>query len=108
MADAIAKAARSRYGAETDIHAEINGKTGELRLSRHLLVVDDAAVENDSREIPISGARQRNPAAPIGDAISETLAPLDFGRIPGQSAKQAVLQKVRDAPRDRPYPEPKA
>ena len=48
MEDAIAKAARSRYGAETDIHAEINPKTGELRLARHLLVVDDAAVENDS------------------------------------------------------------
>ena len=47
MADAIAKAARSRYGAETDIHATIDPKTGELRLSRHLLVVDDGALENE-------------------------------------------------------------
>ena len=46
MEDAIAKAARSRYGAETDVHAEINSKTGELRLARHLLVVD--TVENPS------------------------------------------------------------
>jgi N utilization substance protein A len=105
MADAIAKAARSRYGAETDVHAEINPKTGELRLSRHLLVVDDAAVENDSREIPLSDARKRNPAAQIGDAISETLPPFDFGRIAAQSAKQVIVQKVRDAERDRQYQE---
>src|ERR687889_2037328 len=105
MADAIAKAARSRYGAETDVHAEIHPKTGELRLSRHLLVVDDAAVESDSREIPISEARKRNPAAQVGDAISETLPPFDFGRIAAQSAKQVIVQKVRDAERDRQHDE---
>ena len=105
MADAIAKAARSRYGAETDIHAEIHPKTGELRLSRHLLVVEDNAVENDSREIPVSEARKRNPAAQVGDAISETLPPFDFGRIAAQSAKQVIVQKVRDAERDRQYQE---
>ncbi|MGO4706537.1 transcription termination factor NusA [Microvirga sp. 2MCAF38] len=105
MSDAIAKAARSRYGTETDIHAEINPKTGELRLSRHLLVVEDAAFENDSREITISEARKRNPAAQVGDAISETLPPFDFGRIAAQSAKQVIVQKVRDAERDRQYQE---
>ncbi|MGN6466614.1 MAG: transcription termination factor NusA [Rhizobiaceae bacterium] len=106
MADAIAKAARSRYGAETDIHAEINGKTGELRLSRYLLVVEDDAMENDSREITLSEARSRhNPAAQVGDTISETLPPFDFGRIAAQSAKQVIVQKVRDAERDRQYQE---
>ena len=105
MADAIAKAARSRYGAETDIHAEIHPKTGELRLARHLLVVEDNAVENDSREIPVSEARKRNPAAQVGDAIAETLPPFDFGRIAAQSAKQVIVQKVRDAERDRQYQE---
>src|SRR5215218_5489850 len=106
MADAIAKAARSRYGAETDIHAEINGKTGELRLSRHLLVVEDGAVENDSREITLAEARSRhNPAAQVGDVIADTLPPFDFGRIAAQSAKQVIVQKVRDAERDRQYQE---
>src|SRR5215212_7654931 len=106
MADAIAKAARSRYGAETDIHAEINGKTGELRLSRHLLVVEDGAVENDSREITLAEARTRhNPAAQVGDVIADTLPPFDFGRIAAQSAKQVIVQKVRDAERDRQYQE---
>src|SRR5918992_1192940 len=105
MADAIAKAARSRYGAETDVHAEIHPKTGELRLARHLLVVEDNAVENDSREIALSEARKRNPAAQVGDAIAETLPPFDFGRIAAQSAKQVIVQKVRDAERDRQYQE---
>src|SRR6187551_3545163 len=105
MEDAIAKAARSRYGAETDVHAEINPKTGELRLARHLLVVDDNAVENDSREIPLTEARKRNPAAQVGDAISETLPPFDFGRVAAQSAKQVIVQRVRDAERERQYEE---
>lgn len=106
MADAIAKAARSRYGAETDIHAEINPKTGELRLSRHLLVVEDGAVENDSREITLAEARTRhNPAAQVGDVIADTLPPFDFGRIAAQSAKQVIVQKVRDAERDRQFQE---
>jgi N utilization substance protein A len=106
MADAIAKAARSRYGAETDIHAEINPKTGELRLARHLLVVEDGAVENDSREITLAEARTRhNPAAQVGDVIADTLPPFDFGRIAAQSAKQVIVQKVRDAERDRQYQE---
>jgi transcription termination/antitermination protein NusA len=103
MEDAIAKAARSRYGAETDVHAEIHPKTGELRLSRHLQVVE--LVDNDAKEISLVDARKRNPAAEVGDAISETLPPFDFGRIAAQSAKQVIVQKVREAERDRQYDE---
>ncbi len=103
MADAIAKAARSRYGAETDIHAEIHPKTGELKLARHLAVVE--VVENDAREVTLEDARRRNAAAQIGDALSETLPPFDFGRIAAQSAKQVIVQKVRDAERDRQFVE---
>ena len=65
MQDAIAKAARSRYGAETDVHAEINTKTGELRLARHLQVVD--LVENGATEITVAEAKRHNPAAQVGD-----------------------------------------
>ncbi len=103
MEDAIAKAARSRYGAETDVHAQIDPKSGELRLSRHLHVVE--AIENDAREITLVDARRRNPAAQVGDAIAETLPPFDFGRIAAQSAKQVIVQKVRDAERERQYDE---
>jgi transcription termination/antitermination protein NusA len=103
MEDAIAKAARSRYGAETDVHAEINAKTGELRLSRHLLVTD--LVENPASQISLEDARRRNPAAQVGDTIADTLPPLEYGRIAAQSAKQVIVQKVREAERDRQYQE---
>src|SRR6195256_4864477 len=103
MEDAIAKAARSRYGSETEVRAEINSKTGELRLSRHLLVVEN--VENTSSQINLEGARRPNPAAQIGDTISDALPPLEYGRIAAQSAKQVIVQKVREAERDRQYEE---
>ena len=103
MEDAIAKASRSRYGAETDVHAEINPRTGELRLSRYLQVVEQ--VENPAIEIAIVDAQRFNPAAQIGDTIADTLPPFDFGRIAAQSAKQVIVQKVREAERDRQYDE---
>src|SRR6187431_1611342 len=103
MEDAIAKAARSRYGAETDVHAEINPKTGELRLARHMLVVDN--VENPSNQISVDDAKKRNPAAQVGDTIADALPPLEYGRIAAQSAKQVIVQKVREAERDRQYQE---
>ena len=103
MEEAIAKAARSRYGAETDVHAEIDPKSGALRLSRHLLVVDQ--VENDAREITLDQARRYNPGALVGDVISDTLPPFDFGRVAAQSAKQVIVQKVRDAERARQFDE---
>ena len=103
MEDAIAKAARSRYGSETDVHADINAKTGELRLSRHLLVVEH--VENPANQIRLEDARRHNPAAQIGDTIADALPPLEYGRIAAQSAKQVIVQKVREAERDRQYQE---
>jgi len=103
MEDAIAKAARSRYGSETDVHAEIDPKKGELRLSRHMLVVEN--VENPSNQIGLEDARRHNPAAQIGDVIADTLPPLEYGRIAAQSAKQVIVQKVREAERDRQYQE---
>src|SRR5262249_3319466 len=110
MEDAIQKAARSRYGSETEVRAEINAKTGEMRLSRLLLVVDQ--VENDATQIALEDAKKRNPAAQVGDDIAEAFPPLEsgpitveYGRIAAQSAKQVIVQKVREAERDRQYQE---
>src|SRR2546423_706008 len=103
MEDAIQKAARSRYGSETEVRAEINAKTGEMRLSRLLLVVDQ--VENEATQIALEDAKKRNPAAQVGDYIAEALPPLEYGRIAAQSAKQGIVQKVREAERDRQYQE---
>jgi N utilization substance protein A len=103
MEEAIQKAAKSRYGQENEIKAEIDGKTGETRLHRLRLVVEK--VENDATEIDLEEAQIRNPAAQVGDLIAETLPPIDFGRIAAQAAKQVIFQKVRDAERERQYEE---
>jgi N utilization substance protein A len=101
MEDAIQKAAKSRYGAETDVRAEIDEKTGDIRLQRLMEVVD--LVEEPAAQIAVEDARTRNPAAQVGDYISEALPPLEYGRIAAQSAKQVIMQKVREAERDRQY-----
>jgi N utilization substance protein A len=103
MADAIQKAARSRYGQETNIRADINPNTGEMKLQRLMEVVEN--VDDYATQIALSSARERNPDAQIGDFIAEQLPPMDFGRIAAQSAKQVIVQKVREAERDRQYDE---
>ncbi len=103
MEDAIQRAARSRYGSETEVRAEINRRTGEIRLSRLLLVMEQ--IENDSIHVSLPDARKKNPAAQIGDYIAETLPPFDFGRIAAQSSKQVLVQEIRSAERDRQYDE---
>jgi len=103
MQDAIEKAAKTRYGAETNVRAEINPKTGELRLWRLLEVVE--AVEEPAHQIELKYARAKAPDAKLGDFLTEPLPPIEFGRIAAQSAKQVIVQKVRDAERDRMYEE---
>ena len=103
MEEAMQRAAKSRYGAENEIKVEIDAKTGETHISRYLHVVDK--VENDKTEISVLDARRRNPAAQVGDIIAETLPPIEFSRIATQAAKQVIVQKVRDAERERQYDE---
>ncbi len=103
MADAIQKAARSRYGQETNVKVDIDPKTGEIKLQRLLEVVEN--VEDYTTQIPLDLARDKEPEAQIGDFISEPLPPMDFGRIAAQSAKQVIVQKVREAERDQQYDE---
>ncbi|WP_068084757.1 transcription termination factor NusA [Polycladidibacter stylochi] len=103
LEDAIQKAARSRYGTEAEIRAEINPKTGEICLQRLLQVVE--VVENYSTEVAFVDAKEQNPHIELGDFMPETLPPLDFGRIAAQSAKQVIVQKVREAERDQQYDE---
>jgi N utilization substance protein A len=103
MEDAIQRAARSRYGQENEIRAEIDPKTGEIRLNRLLMVVE--VIDNDATQISLTEARNKNPAANVGDYIAEPLPPIDFGRIAAQNAKQVIVQKVRDAERERQYNE---
>jgi N utilization substance protein A len=103
MADAIQKAARARYGQETNIRADINATTGEMKLQRLMEVVD--TVEDFAKQIAVKDARERNPDAQPGDFIAELLPPMEFGRIAAQSPKQVMVQKVRAAARDRQFDE---
>ncbi|MEL6379270.1 MAG: transcription termination factor NusA [Pseudomonadota bacterium] len=101
LEEALSRAARSRYGHETNVRAEINPSTGETRLWRLLEVVEE--LENDDAEILITEARHKNPEAELGDFISEPLPPMDFGRVPAMMAKQVITQKIREAERERQF-----
>ncbi len=103
MEDSLGKAARSRYGAEYDIRAKIDRKTGDLAMTRHRQVVED--VENHFTEVTLEDARRLKSDAQLGDDITDSLPPMDFGRIAAQSAKQVIMQKVREAERERQYEE---
>ncbi len=103
MQDAIQKAARSRYGAETEVRALINPKTGEQKLWRELTIVEK--VEEPARQIDLASAQKEHPEAKIGDIVTQPLPPMEFGRIAAQSAKQVIVQKVRDAERERMFDE---
>jgi transcription termination/antitermination protein NusA len=103
MEQAVQKAGRSKYGQEYDIRAEIDRKTGEIRLMRFREVAEP--VENEATQIPLGEARRLNPEAEIGDFLSDPLPPIDFGRIAAQTAKQVIVQKVRDAERQRQFNE---
>jgi transcription termination/antitermination protein NusA len=103
MEQAIQKAGRSKYGQEYDIRAEIDRKNGEIRLMRFREVADP--VEKEATQIPLAEAKRLNPEAEIGDFITDPLPPIDFGRIAAQTAKQVIVQKVRDAERQRQFSE---
>jgi N utilization substance protein A len=103
MEQAIQTAARRKYGQEHQIVAEVDRRTGDIGLYRELEVSDE--IEDPATQIALAEALQRNPAARIGDHILEPLPPIDLGRIAAQSAKQVIVQKVREAERERQYTE---
>ncbi|WP_299443225.1 transcription termination factor NusA [uncultured Rhodospira sp.] len=103
MEQAIQKAGRSKYGHEHDIQALIDRRTGEIKLERHLHVVDE--IEDEATQVTVARARRKKPDAEVGDVIIDPLPPIDFGRIAAQTAKQVIVQRVRDAERERQYEE---
>ena len=103
MAESMAKAARSRYGVEYDIRAKIAPKTGDLTMERVRTVVEE--VENHFTEMTVEDAKAHLSSPAPGDEIRDLLPPMDFSRIGAQSAKQVIMQKVREAERERQYDE---
>ncbi len=103
MEQAIQKAGRAKYGIEHDIRAHIDRDNGEMQLLRYRLVADP--VTNDATEIALEVAQRKNPDAKVGDYLTDPLPPIDFGRIAAQTAKQVIVQRVREAERLRQFDE---
>ena len=103
MEMAIQKAARSKYGMEHDVRAEIDRKSGDIKLARYLEVTEE--IENETTQITIKEAQALKEGSVAGDFIIDQLPPIDFGRIAAQTAKQVIVQKVREAERKRQYEE---
>lgn len=106
MEIAIQKAGRSKYGMEHDIRANIDRKTGAIALSRYREVVEnDALIENEAAQLPLDVAKKIKADAKVGDFLVDPLPPIDFGRIAAQTAKQVIVQKVREAERNKQFEE---
>ena len=107
--EAIQKAAKARYGAEHDITATIEPKTGELTLKRRVTVVEDDADFSESETpdayLRLSDAKRTDKQATVGKVYEEVLPPFDFGRVQTQMARQVVTHKVREAERERQFEE---
>ena len=126
MEESLARAAKSRYGAEMDIRVSIHRKTGKATFTRVRTVVEDEELENYQAEFSVQQAKPYFEASKdgrakwlrgteeitdfaggpqVGDIFQEEVPPVDMGRIAAQSAKQVILQKVREAERERQYEE---
>jgi transcription termination/antitermination protein NusA len=105
MEESLARAAKSRYGAEMDIRVAIDRKTGRASFTRVRTVVEDDGVENYQAQLTVADAKKFLPEPVVGDTIVDEVPPVDLGRIAAQSAKQVILQKVREAERDRQFEE---
>jgi N utilization substance protein A len=105
MEESLSRAAKSRYGAEMDIRVSIDRKTGKATFTRVRTVVEDEELENYQAEFTVEQAKQYLDDPKVGDTLVEEVPPVDMGRIAAQSAKQVILQKVREAERDRQYEE---
>ena len=103
MEQAIQKAGRSKYGHEHDIRAQIDRKTGDIQLARYIEVVEE--VENEITQVSLDVAQRRKEDAIVGEFLVDPLPPIDFGRIAAQTAKQVIVQKVREAERERQFEE---
>jgi N utilization substance protein A len=105
MEQAIQKAGRAKYGHEKDIRAIIDRRTGEVKLSRWSEVVEAEPVENEATQIPLRIAQKVKPGIAIGEFIIDPLPPIDFGRIAAQTAKQVIVQRVREVERSKQFNE---
>ena len=105
MEESLARAAKSRYGAEMDIRVAIDRKNGKATFTRVRTVVAEEELENYQAEFTVEQAKQYMADPEVGQQLIEEVPPVEMGRIAAQSAKQVILQKIREAERDRQFEE---
>jgi N utilization substance protein A len=105
MEQAMGKAGRAKYGQEKDIRAHIDRKDGKVTLERWTEVVEAEPVENEATQIPLRIAQKFRPGIQAGEFIVDPLPPIDFGRIAAQTAKQVIVQRVREVERKKQFDE---
>jgi N utilization substance protein A len=98
LESAVLTASRKKFGPQRDIEAHYNEETGEVELFQFMNVV--GAVEDEETEISLDEARGLDEEAELGDSLGMKLDTSDFGRIAAQTAKQVIIQRVRDAERE--------
>lgn len=107
MEESIAVAASKKYGYDRNIKVFIDKKTGEVQVFREIRIVEDdyelEEKENENNILRISDAGRKKSDAVVGDVIQEPLPPIDFGRVAAQTAKQVIVQRVREAEREKQY-----
>jgi len=97
---ALASAAKKRYAEDVDVRVSIDRATGNYESYRRWKVVPDEAIETPASQISLSDAIKRNPEAKLDDFIEDPIEPIDPRRIGAQTAKQVLLQRIRDAERE--------
>jgi N utilization substance protein A len=100
LEQAIGSATKKRFTDDVDVRVAIDRNTGEYESFRRWQVVPDDAVEIPAQQIPLSEAKAQYGDVQVEDYIEEPLEPIEFGRIGAQTAKQVILQKIRDAERE--------
>src|SRR6201999_1176994 len=103
VSNALLSASKKSVGASRDLHIDINPKTGEIRALANLMVVDN--VGNPQDEIDLGKARKIKPDAKVGDEVEVEVTPKNFGRIAAQTAKQAMMQRIRQGEKEMIYEE---
>ncbi|MDA8383948.1 MAG: transcription termination factor NusA [Betaproteobacteria bacterium] len=100
LEQALASATKKRFHEDVDVRVSVDRQSGSFSAFRRWAVVEDDTIENPSAQIALSEARRDNPEVEVGEYLEESLPPVEFGRIGAQTAKQVILQKIRDAERE--------
>ena len=102
---ALTSAYKKNFGSAQNVRIDMNRETGDIKVYSQRVVVDESDLYDNFLEIELSEAREINQSYELGDIIEHEVTPRDFGRIAAQTAKQIVVQKIREAEREMTYNE---